>query len=63
MFLLTTYLICVGFGLMVPEQFHMHEAWASLVPGFEWLTWPVFIAGTIGGYLYESDSKLSAVFS
>jgi len=52
LFLLITYLICVGFGLVVPEQFHMHEAWAPLLPGFEWLTWPGFIAGAVGSFAY-----------
>lgn len=51
-FLLLSYLVCVAFGLLVPEQFHMHEAWAPLLPGFEWLTWPGFISGAIGSYLY-----------
>ena len=52
LFLLVTYLICVGFGLLVPARFHMHEAWAPLLPGFEWLTLPGFIAGAIGSFLY-----------
>lgn len=51
-FLLVSYLLCVGFGLVMPERFHMHEAWAPLLPGFEWLTWPGFIFGAIGAYLY-----------
>jgi hypothetical protein len=31
---------------------HMHEAWAPLLPGFEWLTLPGFIFGLIGSYFY-----------
>ena len=30
----------------------MLEAWAPLLPGFEWLTWPGFIAGAVGSFLY-----------
>ncbi len=30
----------------------MHEAWAPLLPGFVWLTWPGFIAGAAGSFLY-----------
>ena len=51
-FLVISYLLCVGFGLLAPEQMHMHEAWAPLLPGFEWLTWPGFLIGLIEVYLY-----------
>lgn len=51
-FLLISDLLCVAFGLAMPERFHMHEAWAPLLPGFEWLTWPGFIAGAVGSFLY-----------
>lgn len=52
LFLLVTYLICVGFGLLVPARFHMHEAWDPLLPGFEWLTWTGFASGAVGSFLY-----------
>ena len=26
LFLLVSYLICIAFGLLAPERFHMHEA-------------------------------------
>ena len=51
-FLLSTFLLCIGFGLLVPERFHMLNAWAPLLPGFEWLTWPGFFAGAVGSFLY-----------
>ena len=51
-FLVITYLLCVGFGLIVPSEFHMHEAWAPLLPGFEWLTWSGFFFGLVGAYIY-----------
>ena len=52
LFLLITYLLCVGYGLLMPARFHMLETWAPLLPGFEWLTWPGFIAGAVGSFLY-----------
>lgn len=52
LFLAISYLLCVGFGLIAPEQMRMHEAWAPLLPGFVWLTWPGFLLGLIGAYLY-----------
>lgn len=51
-FLLITYLVCVAFGLVAPEQMHMHRAWAPLLPGFEWLTLTGFLAGAVGSFLY-----------
>ena len=33
-FLLVTYTLCIVFGLLAPETFHMHSAWAPLLPGF-----------------------------
>ena len=52
LFLLLSYLFCIAFGLLAPERFHMHEAWEPLLPGFEWLTLPGFLAGAIGSFLY-----------
>lgn len=51
-FLLISFLICVGFGLVMPDRFHMHEAWAPWLPGFEWLTLSGFIFGSLAAYLY-----------
>ena len=51
-FLLITYLLCIGFGLVAPESLHMHRAWAPLLPGFEWLTLRGFLAGAAGAYAY-----------
>lgn len=50
--LVVSYILCVAFGLLMPGQFHMHEAWAPLLPGFEWLTWPGFFIGLVEVYLY-----------
>ena len=52
LFVLISYLLCVAFGLLVPGRFHMVEAWAPLLPGFEWLTVEGFIAGAVGSFLY-----------
>lgn len=50
--LLISYLLCVGFGLLAPDGLRMYEAWAPLLPGFEWLTWSGFLIGAIEAYLY-----------
>lgn len=51
-FMPLSYLICVAFGLLIPGRIHMQVAWAPLLPGFEWLTGPGFVAGAIGSFLY-----------
>jgi hypothetical protein len=51
-FLLITFVICVGFGMLAPQQLHMHEAWAPLLPGFEWLTPTGFLFGAAGAFGY-----------
>ena len=50
--LLLSYLLCIVFGLLAPERFHMDEAWAPLLPWFEWLTLTGFLAGAAGSFLY-----------
>lgn len=50
--LLVSYLLCVVFGLLAPADLRMYEAWAPLLPGFEWLTWSGFLFGLIESYLY-----------
>lgn len=51
-FILLSFLVCIAFGWLMPERFQMHEAWAPLLPGFDWLTWPGSIAGALGSFLY-----------
>lgn len=51
LFLLISYLLCICFGWLFPA-FQMHEAWAPLLPGFEWLTPSGFMFGLIGSYAY-----------
>lgn len=50
--LVISYLLCVGFGLLAPAQMRMYEAWAPLLPGFEWITWTGFFIGLVEVYLY-----------
>lgn len=47
-----SYLLCVGFGLLAPEELRMYQAWTPLLPGFEWLTWTGFVIGLAEAYLY-----------
>lgn len=51
LFILVTYVLCIGFGLVFPD-YRMVDAWTALLPGFEWLTVSGFVFGLVGSYLY-----------
>lgn len=52
LFIAITFLICIGWGLVMPPSLHMHSAWEDLLPGFEFLTPIGFGIGLFGSYLY-----------
>ena len=45
------YLGCVVWDLIVPA-YAMNPAWASLFPGFAWLTWSGFLIGLVESVTY-----------
>jgi len=49
--LVVSFVLCVGFGLIFPE-YGMHDAWHSLLPGFEWISWADFFLGLAESYAY-----------
>lgn len=51
LFLVISYLLCVLFDLMIPGM-AMYEAWAPLLPGFSWITWPSFFLGLVETYAW-----------
>jgi len=51
-FTLLTYLVCVVYGLIVPESFHMVQFLEIALPGFKWLTVGSFLIGLIESFLY-----------
>jgi hypothetical protein len=52
LFLVISYALCVGYGLLVPEQFRMHTAWEALLPGFTWLSPVSFFIGLVESFAY-----------
>ncbi len=50
-FLAVSYTLCIGFCLLFPA-YPMHESWAPLLPGFEWLTPLGFMFGLLWAYLW-----------
>lgn len=51
LFLVITYVLCVGFDLIFPDQ-AMHASWERLLPGFTWLTWSSFVLGLVESFAY-----------
>jgi hypothetical protein len=51
LFLVTTFVLCVGFDWFFPEH-AMYQAWQHLLPGFEWISWKSFLLGAIESYGY-----------
>ncbi len=52
LFLVISFMACIAWGIATPMPMHMHDAWASLLPGFVWLTPTGFLIGLIESYLY-----------
>lgn len=47
-----TFLVCVLYGLIVPESLHMTAFLEQVLPAFKWLTWPGFLLGLLESFLY-----------
>ncbi len=47
-----TFVVCVLYGLIVPESLHMKAALEQLLPGFKWLTGWGFLLGLAESFLY-----------
>ena len=57
-FSVVTYLVCVLFGVVVPESLHMSVFLEQVLPGFEWLTVWGFTIGLIEAFLYGAYAGL-----
>ncbi len=53
-----TFLVCVAYGLIVPERLHMSAWLEQLLPGFVWLTLPGFVLGLLESFLYGAYAGL-----
>ncbi|MDH3205521.1 MAG: DUF5676 family membrane protein [Gemmatimonadota bacterium] len=57
-FATVTYLICILYGLIVPESLHMTGFLEQMLPGFEWLTPRGFVIGLVEAFLYGGYTGL-----
>jgi len=46
-----SFLICVLYGLIVPETVHMSDFLEIVLPGFRWLTATGFLIGAVESFL------------
>jgi len=53
LFLAVSYLLCVLYGLVVPERLHGMKAFLEAVlPAFQWLNFGGFLLGLVESFLY-----------
>lgn len=53
LFLSISYLLCVFYGLIVPERLHgMKGFLEAVLPAFRWLTFGGFVLGLVESFLY-----------
>jgi len=58
LFSAVTYLVCITYGLVVPEGLHMTGFLEQVLPGFRWLTPVAFIIGLVEAFLYGAYAGL-----
>ena len=51
-FTATSFVLCVIYGLVVPERLHAAQVLEALLPAFKWLTFPGFVLGLLESFLY-----------
>jgi hypothetical protein len=47
-----TFIVCVIWGLVMPESWHMKQFLELMLPAFKWLTWWGFILGLVESFLH-----------
>lgn len=47
-----SFVLCVIYGLLVPEALHMKQFLLILLPGFRWLSLGSFVLGLVESFLY-----------
>ena len=61
LFATATYLVCILYGLVVPQNLHMAAFLEQVLPGFRWLGFTGFLVGFVESFLYGAYAGL--VFS
>lgn len=53
-----TFVVCVLYGLIVPESLHMAGFLETVLPAFHWLTPAGFLIGLVESFLYGAYAGL-----
>ncbi len=53
-----TFVVCVVYGLLVPQAFHMVRLLEIALPGFRWLSLGSFVLGLVESFLYGAYTGL-----
>lgn len=53
-----TFTLCVAYGLVVPDAFHMVQFLEIVLPGFRWLSAGTFLLGLVESFLYGAYAGL-----
>jgi hypothetical protein len=53
-----TFVLCVGYGLVAPSQFHAAWLLEAMLPGFTWLTISSFLLGLVESGVYGAFAGL-----
>jgi len=60
-----TFVVCILYGLVVPERLHPSGWLEQMLPGFRWLTLPGVVVGLVESFLYGAYAGLvfSAIYN
>ena len=47
-----SFVVCVIWGLIMPESLHMHGFLELVLPGFQWLSVGSFVVGIVESFLF-----------
>ena len=53
-----SFILCVIYGLIVPQSLHASQVLEALLPAFKWLTFGGFCLGLIESFLYGAYTGL-----
>lgn len=53
-----SFILCVIYGLIVPQSLHAVQALEALLPAFKWLTFAGFWLGLLESFLYGAYAGL-----
>ncbi len=51
-FTAVSFVLCVIYGLIVPQSLHMYQVLEAVLPAFKWLTFGGFLLGLVESFLY-----------